>query len=311
MNLRQVGLKAGRHLRSNGVRNTARAGIRHSLQTAYDRSPYHQGRPIYDTEWDAMIVLDACRPDLLAEVTDEYDFLPDEIRTSYSVGSSSPRWHQGNFTETYREEMGRTALVTSNPWSEEILSAADFLLLDEVWRYAWDDDAGTVHPRPITDRAITAGREHSPDRLIAHYMQPHFPSIPDPLGSELDLENWGEKWDGNVWQQLEAGELSRARAWESYRANLRHVLDDVETLLSNLDAERVVVTADHGNAFGEWDVYGHPHDVHLPVLRSVPWVDCSATDTHTHEPALDEPRAQVDTGEEDVQDRLKDLGYLD
>lgn len=309
MNPGRIARKAAQSLRTNGPGTTLFYALRRGVFGTFDASPLHRGQPIYDREWDLLVVLDACRPDLLREVSEEYGFLPDRVRTAYSVGSSSLRWHDRNFTQRHREEMRNTALVTSNPWTDETLTADAFERLDEVWRYAWDDSLGTVRPGSITDRTIAAGREDTPDRLIAHYMQPHFPSIPDPLDSELDLENWGERWDGNVWQQLETGELSRERVWESYRSNLRLVLDDVEVLLSNVDAERVVVTADHGNAFGEWRVYGHPHDVHLPVLRSVPWVVCSASDEGTRDPVVDDERT-AGPGDDQVTERLADLGYL-
>ena len=36
-----------------------------------------------------------------------------------------------------------------------------------------------------------------------------------------------------------------------------YVLNDIGILLDNLDAERVVITADHGEAFGEYGILGH------------------------------------------------------
>lgn len=34
--------------------------------------------------------------------------------------------------------------------------------------------------------------------------------------------------------------------------------DEVDALRENLDAEQLVITSDHGQAFGEWKVYCHP-----------------------------------------------------
>ena len=36
------------------------------------------------------------------------------------------------------------------------------------------------------------------------------------------------------------------------------VLRHVQNLLNNHDAERVIISADHGEAFGEFGVYRHP-----------------------------------------------------
>jgi len=36
------------------------------------------GTNIYERDWDALVVLDACRVDILREVADEYEFI-DEV----------------------------------------------------------------------------------------------------------------------------------------------------------------------------------------------------------------------------------------
>jgi hypothetical protein len=89
---------------------------------------------------------------------------------------------------------------------------------------------------------------------------------------------------------------------------LEYVLDDVALLLENMDAETVVISADHGNALGEFGFYGHPPHSPLPSVRRVPWVETTATDSGDYEPTQ-EADGEVPTGEE-VESRLKDLGYL-
>ena len=98
--------------------------------------------------------------------------------------------------------------------------------------------------------------------------------------------------------------------WAAYRANLRYALDDVEVLLDNLDAERVVLTADHGNGVGEFGVYGHPSDLLVPTaIRRVPWVDTTARDTGDHDPAVwGESTTPAD---ENVKEQLRALGYAE
>ncbi|MFC6825507.1 hydrolase [Halopelagius fulvigenes] len=262
---------------------------------------------VYDREWDVLLVLDACRVDVIDEVADEYPFLnrPDEL---VSVGSSSIEWLENTFTERRRDEMKRTAYVTGNPFSHRVLDDDSLRKLDEVWRYEWDDEAGTIPGRPITDRAISTKRELDPDRLIVHYMQPHFPSIPDPLGGGMNAETLGEGagWE-DPWDRLRKGELTRERVWRSYRDNLRYILGEVELLLGSVDAERVVVTADHGNAAGELGVYGHPK-VPIPSIRRVPWYETSAEDTGEYDPKQDTERSARDEGT--VEEKLSALGYL-
>lgn len=259
---------------------------------------------IYDREWDVLVLLDACRTDLLLEVAHEYAFLDDPGRVA-SPASQSREWLSKTFTPRRRGEMAETAYVTANPYTQT-LDPADFLVLDEVWRYVWDDESGTVPARPVTDRAIDIGREHGPDRLLVHYMQPHFPSIPNAsIASPYRRENAGWR-PGHVWDQLESGEVDRERVWQAYRDNLRYVLDEVALLLENLDAERVVISADHGNAFGEFGVYGHPPRMPLPSLHLVPWYGTTATDRRTHEPMRYEEGETVTA----TRQKLRDLGYL-
>ncbi|WP_435159669.1 hypothetical protein [Haladaptatus sp. DFWS20] len=257
------------------------------------------GESIYDQPWDALVVLDGCRVDCMQEVAGEVSFI-DRVGRFQSAGTRSDEWMRANFSE---RDCSDTVHVTANPNSEQHLDSANFALLDEVWRDGWDDELGTVPARAVTDRAISAGREHDPEKLVVHYMQPHFPSIPDPIpGDAMSRDEFGSRV--GVWERLRRGDLTRERVWESYRENLRYVLSDVSLLLGNLDAHRVVVTADHGNGFGEWYVYGHPDRVPIRVLREVPWVITTATDSGSHD-----PESWMHGTETAVADRLSALGY--
>lgn len=273
----------------------------------------HPGVNVYDREWDALLILDGCRADVLRGVAPSYEFL-DRSGTHRSPGSTSYEWMERTFTDEYREEMRRTIHVSANPFTHQYLDAERFAVLDEVWRDGWDEEVGIVPARTVTDRAIHAGRESvgPDDRLMVHYMQPHFPSVPRPLGDSATLNEWR---DGRemAWQGLRRGECTAREVWQAYTANLRYVLEEVALLLENLDAERVAITADHGNARGEWGIYGHPN-VPLGVLREVPWFTTTATDRGTHEPdAAPTAGGADDTGTETsaVAERLAALGYTE
>ena len=88
----------------------------------------------------------------------------------------------------YYKELSRTAYITGNPYSDSKCTECDFGLLNEVWRYAWNDELGTVPADSITDRAVAVGREGEFDQLIIQYMQPHFPSIPEPTAEGINSE---------------------------------------------------------------------------------------------------------------------------
>ena len=109
--------------------------------------------------------------------------------------------------------------------------------------------------------------------------------------------------DKTVWEKLRDDELDRSTVWAAYRANLEYVLDSINTLRQNVFGPRMVVTADHGNALGEWGIYGHG-DYPIPSLRRVPWCTVPSEDNHTIDPNVDRSYAEVE-----VEEQLRNLGY--
>jgi hypothetical protein len=268
------------------------------------------GTNVYDREWDVLVVLDACRADTLRSVAPDIDVL-DSVGTVRSVGSSSSEWLENTFQG--HPETAHTAMVTGNTWTDRYLDADGFAALDEVWKYAWDERLATVPAQAVTDRAIALARERAPERLVVHYMQPHHPFVPDPLDGDGGLARTGAHSNtANPWVSLRRGEISVDRVRAAYEANLRYVLDSVGTLLENVDG-RVAVTADHGNLFGEWGLYGHPMQTPVPALLSVPWAEATGVDCGQREPDLRPPESLPVSrvyGAESDRDRLDALGYL-
>ncbi|WP_181686641.1 hypothetical protein [Halorhabdus salina] len=287
------------------VRTSGWSGVKRSVYEFYVGmwrnvgKRYNYGTPIWEEDWDICIVLDACRWDLMNEVEADYDFVDDNAK--YSVASSSGEWIPKTFDGVDTSEV---AYVTANPFSKMLLDDEDFLVLDEVWDYAVDEAIRTIPADAVTDRGITAYRKHNPDKLILHYMQPHYPFVPNPMDDGLPLHDFGQNpWD-DVWDKLHASEVDRDEVWRNYRANLEYVLDSVNTLLDNIDGE-VLITADHGNLLGEWGLYGHPDKVPIKALKRVPWCKTQATDTGTYEP---EDWSETDAAQ-DREELLRDLGY--
>lgn len=74
-------------LPDRGVRESVgeiRVGARRRSNWLSERSTN-----VFEREWDILLVLDACRVDLLASVADEYEFVQGG-RSIYSVGGTSP-----------------------------------------------------------------------------------------------------------------------------------------------------------------------------------------------------------------------------
>ena len=279
------------------------------------------GQNVYESDWDLLIVLDACRVDVLEAVADDYDFI-DSIDRVLSVGSHSREWLTGTFRRTWRDEIAHTAMITGNGHTKsvffddelppketvpfcwpnwDVVSADSFARLEMLWQDEHPEGYG-VPPRPITDRMIDISRDEDHERLIAHFMQPHIPYIAEAMWDDrkpTEAESRG-------WKYLKSGNIDDESHWQLYEANLRLVLDEIEILLKNVDAEQVVITADHGNAFGEFGAYGHPEGFLHPNVKVIPWVETSATDTESYTPSYD-PQVGVETS---VEQHLEAMGYL-
>lgn len=272
-------------------------------------------------EWDALIILDACRHDLFCEVAAEYEWLPDTPRARYSAASMSEEWIERHTGPDYREQMAQTALISGNAYSHlsDAVDPSEWAHVDNLVTHQWDDHHGTVLARPVTDATIDFWRNQrqasGADRVIAWYIQPHAPFVDAAWSEGFDRDalgnpDAGKEW--SIWYQCRHGDLTLDQLWSAYRDNLRYVLDDVELLLSNLDADRVVITADHANCVGELGVWGHPKYVPHPTLKRVPWVELSSEDSGAYVPDYSSPsESEQPLTDADVDERLSALGYTD
>ena len=130
-------------------------------------------------------------------------------------------------------------------------------------------------------------------------MQPHGPYAADAIAEERDLE----KHEGRPLRYLRnTGDMETV--WEAYLNEIRFALDEVEIALNNIDAEKVIITADHGEAFGEYGIYGHTIGSLHPQVRHVPWVETTATDSNTYTPIIEETNA-ADASTEEILDALE------
>ena len=267
------------------------------------------GETYWERDWDVLVLLDSCRHDVMQEASADRAWLPDTVPSVYSAASMSEEWIERHTDSRHSEAMAETTLISANPHTRvDCVRERDWHTVDEVWRHSWDDGVDTVPPRGVTDAAIREARTGDSDRLIIWYMQPHQPFVGAEWSKGYEKETFGE--GGNhgqdVWRQCRNGEVSREELWEAYRRTLNWVLDDVELLTENIDGH-VAITADHGNALGEWGLYGHPKYVPAPAIKRVPWIALDATDSETYTPAA-EPDSTGDA--EVVESRLADLGYV-
>lgn len=273
-----------------------------------------QGREVFEEDWDVLVILDACRHDLMEEVVEEedYEFLK-PVNSCYSAAGTSNEWMNKNFGKKYSDEAKETAMVTGNPYSDTNLDEKDFKVLEEAWEYSYDKEKEAVLPRPITNSAIKIHREEDPEKMVIHYMQPHYPFLNyDNLSEGFSLERFGREIRKSVWSELLLGNISREKLWEAYKDNLKEVIEEVKILRENIDAEKMVITADHGNAMGtpfseEKFIYGHVEGLKIEPLRKVPWIETTATDKGEKRSQGEE--VENKDKEEIVKEALADLGY--
>lgn len=273
------------------------------------RVPNPEGDLIWEREWDVLVVLDACRFDAFEQRYGNADWLS-SLDCMSSVGSASPEWMDKTFADDYSTVLSETAYITGNPYSETHVPRGLLTHLDEVWRDSWDEDVGTIRPEVLTNRAVKHHRRASPERMVVHYMQPHWPYVTDQVMYGFDPSDITDEYStSNPFDRQNKGDLNRAEHFERYLSNLDYVVDHLRnTLLRAIDADTVVLTADHATLFGEYGLYKHPKNMPLRGLRQVPWAETTATDDDTYDP--DEVDVGSPTADTDRDQQLRDLGYL-
>lgn len=277
------------------------------LNELRDRFYLRNSTNVYEKEWDLLVILDCARPGMINQVKDEYGFI-DEVGNITSTGTCSMQWMDNTFVPKYSDQIKSTLHITANTSSKPHLSSDDFHHMEEVWRDGWDEDLGTIPAEEVTDRAIHYMRRTDAERCIVHYMQPHLPFVTRPDINSNDVTRAGTRGEGNYLGGLYKEEgYSKDELWNASLENLEYVLDSVRVLLENVDAERVIISADHGEAFGEQGVWNHPCRTYIDPLMQVPWCPTSAVDSGNYKPEYEPSQ----THEDDISltDKLEALGY--
>ncbi|WP_143421004.1 hypothetical protein [Halorubrum halodurans] len=265
---------------------------------------------VMSEDWDTLILLDACRYD---DFERQHD-LPGTLESRISKGADSPEYIKENFAG---RELHDTVYVTANPHVQMLDENVFHAIIDKPLSN-WDPKTKCVRPEEVTTAAIRAHEDYSNKRIIVHYMQPHDP----PLGSTGDeireqfnlggVHTTNQSEEPRLFEAVANGELDVEKARSAYRETLDIVLDEVNKLLAEING-RIVVSADHGEMFGEqpypiigklYEHYRHPHTVEL---CKVPWL---VIDQGSRRHTVSEPPTDTQsTSEEDLKEKLEALGY--
>lgn len=271
------------------------------------RYVYPDHKDIMARDWDNLIILDACRYDLFLSC----NTLNGEVECYYSNASNTAEFVRKTFVGEHYPD---TVCVTATPKYIKPNAEDAFHDVIHVWEDDWNDEARTVLPEVMVERVISAHKKYPNKRLISHFIPPHLPFIGE-IGQQIphsvaflgDLRGH-DRDKQNIWNAMSNGGLEIQRVWSAYKENLELTLPAIENLLDKLPGKSVV-TSDHGNAFGEAGIFGHPSRRHIEPLVCVPWF--TADFDERKETLAEETNKRSNIDEETISDRLRDLGYIE
>ncbi|WP_193310609.1 hypothetical protein [Halorubrum halophilum] len=283
---------------------------------------------VLNHEWDILVILDACRYDMLAD-RNPFDA---KIEKRTSQAPNTAKWFKSNFVEESDELLDDVVYVATIPnASSKHINPSRFAHLEEVFRYGWDEQLRTTPPDLVTSVAIQLHHEYPSKRLVVHYAQPHVPFVgheeyesdlytPDyvkyqdadvDMGSKTleDIKQSPDKMNkyNHPFRSMKKGIAGEDEVWEAYCANLDYVLPHIGELKKYVDG-RFCVSADHGNGMGEHGIYGHPPWGFTKTVLEVPWVCTQGDNQDPPERILemDFDKSEVDAT---VEEQLSHLGY--
>lgn len=210
-----------------------------------------------------------------------------------------------------------TVYVTANPFVEK-LDNDIFYTIDSVID-KWDSQTGTVLPSDVTEQAIKTAEKYPNKRLIIHYMQPHDPHLGD-IAQKINTSITG--WDKYKTNPKKEKNVEGITIWDAYKQNIIdkdqlqksyvQTFNIVETEVKKLEnhlSGKTIISADHGENLGEKylmsEFFAHTQDT--KECRLVPWLELNYNE---RKDIISETPIGYEKSDEDIDERLRDLGYL-
>lgn len=223
------------------------------------------------TEWDLLILLDACRFDTLFDIVDWY-----VVEKAITPETTTSRFLQHAQSASLFDNC---VYVSGNPQSGKH-GVGEVNKHVPMYDEGWDRTLSTVPPEPIYDRAKEFVREG--ESVVAHTIQPHYPHIceiegeiqPVPNGLHPAELEFDYNQDLKIQSILARGLIDLEAAKKSYEICTRFAWHQASRTALELAAEgyTVAITADHAELFGEYGFVEHPTDVPIKKLQEVPWI---------------------------------------
>lgn len=264
-----------------------------------------QKKLIEETDWDNLIILDACRYDYFKEIYKDY--LTGELTKTRSPSYETTDWCKKMWNGHYQDiiYVSSNPRINSKTEVEGYKGSDHFPKIIDVWDWGWDKESDTVLPKTVKDAAINSREKYSDKKLIIHFMQPHFPYLGfeltqtregfftklranigrlaiklvgrrfihrirnnTPLAPFLqrDMDNRSQPSDLKLIVEKHGSDFLK----ELYSRNMKRALTEVSELVEFLSGKNIV-TSDHGELLGEDGCF--EHDYNHPKLHEVPWLE--------------------------------------
>ncbi len=251
----------------------------------------NEGTYIMDEGWDNLIILDACRYDVFSEFYQKNEIHKGILESRISRGADTTSFLIENFKRHNKAQLDEIVYVAANPFVNKLLEDVFFKIIP-IWKFGWNENYGTVLPSTVYRYALDAYMRYPDKKIIVHFLQPHYPYLSLKKGDE-SLEILRK----SVLEQKEVGKskktvdplftrnitdvysrFTRKEHLTLYKKNLEFVLPYVNNL-ADLFPGTTVVTADHGESFGEFihplipiKLFGHTGSIRTKVLTEIPWL---------------------------------------
>ena len=252
---------------------------------------------IQKKDWDILIILDACRFD--AYIASKAPKLGGRIYHTWSPASITPHWVMRTWLN---DRWNDVIYISANVFINKslgpkkhlhrlfIYSLKDqFMDIVEVWRKGTDRRLHTVPPWNVYRAYKTArlkmklrkmelGRDY---KMVIHFMQPHTPFITQEklntliykLDDEIKKMGLGLGFEylyiPYMRKYLRKKDVDKI-LWNGYMNNLNLALSYVEKIVKENRGKKIIVTSDHGEMMGEYNLYFH-FNIENIQLRLVPY----------------------------------------
>lgn len=225
---------------------------------------------IHTSDWNVLVILDSMRYDAFEEM----NVIPGELTKVDSGASCTLDWFIRHFPDEYPYVYVSASPVCIDQEVEHFgrvfNGGKTFKKIIDVIMFGYSEECYTVLPGVVTASSMLHLKE---DKVIIHYIQPHFPYI-GSIAFDRGIVGWGI--DKSDMPQLAydfymATDLDILK--QAYDENVEIVLEEMDELLSMIpDKQKVVITSDHGELFEE-KVRFHPCGHPVPELIEVPWLE--------------------------------------